>query len=205
MTYLRGLPDKKMTNKNTESANSNFAALVRRGVRSPPMKIVEIGVLRGEFGSSFLKNLNYSFQYTGIDPWLAQVRAGPDPDDSEGHNSSFEADDIHQERMVQTIRAFKEHWRDVRLFKLGSREASRIFENGTVDFVFCDGRHTFNGVTQDLVSWWPKMAPGGLLTGHDYSNQHVRDAVESFAARLNLNLMAVTLFDQVAWKFRAPQ
>eukprot|EP00397_Hematodinium_sp_SG-2012_P066556 GEMP01100159.1.p1 GENE.GEMP01100159.1~~GEMP01100159.1.p1 ORF type:complete len:200 (+),score=28.13 GEMP01100159.1:132-731(+) len=184
MTYLRGLPDKKMTNKNTESASAfaplNFAALVRRGVRSPPMKIVEIGVLRGEFGSSFLKNLNYSFQYTGIDPWLAQVRAGPDPDDSEGHNSSFEADDIHQERMVQTIRAFKEHWRDVRLFKLGSREASRIFENGTVDFVFCDGRHTFNGVTQDLVSWWPKMAPGGLLTGHDYSDKKEKKCSNGF-------------------------
>ena len=40
--------------------------------------------------------------------------------------------------------------------------------DAALDFVYIDGRHDFAGVTEDLVSWWPKLCPGGLLGGHDW-------------------------------------
>ena len=50
-----------------------------------------------------------------------------------------------------------------------SVNASREFANETIDLVFLDGAHGDGSVRDDIVAWWPKLAPWGLLAGHDYS------------------------------------
>lgn len=35
------------------------------------------------------------------------------------------------------------------------------------DFLFIDGDHSYDGCFQDLVNWWPALAPGGHLICHD--------------------------------------
>ncbi len=32
----------------------------------------------------------------------------------------------------------------------------------------------------DLTVWWPKIKPGGMLSGHDFDFPSVRKAVEEF-------------------------
>ena len=49
-----------------------------------------------------------------------------------------------------------------------SSEASKLFEDKTVDFVFIDGDHTNPKFEQDLISWDPKIKVGGVIAGHDY-------------------------------------
>ena len=48
----------------------------------------------------------------------------------------------------------------------------------------------YDAVCADLAAWWPKIRPGGLLTGHDYDiyldttgEWGVRRAVDEFAER----------------------
>jgi predicted O-methyltransferase YrrM len=58
-----------------------------------------------------------------------------------------------------------------------SREASREFEPGSLDWIFIDGDHTYPSVIADIKCWAPKLKPGGLLSGHDYGRSGVTDAV----------------------------
>jgi GR25 family glycosyltransferase involved in LPS biosynthesis len=68
-----------------------------------------------------------------------------------------------------------------------SLAAAAQFDDGSLDFVFLDARHTFEDVRQDLAAWWPKLRPGGLFAGHDYAHwPGVRAAVDAFRAEHGL-------------------
>jgi SAM-dependent methyltransferase len=38
----------------------------------------------------------------------------------------------------------------------------------SVDMIFIDGYHTYEGVRDDILSWSSMLRPGGILCGHDY-------------------------------------
>jgi len=57
-----------------------------------------------------------------------------------------------------------------RVLRMDSVEASRQVANGSLDFVFIDANHTYQGCTADIEAWLPKVKVGGLLCGHDYKN-----------------------------------
>jgi Methyltransferase domain len=42
------------------------------------------------------------------------------------------------------------------------------FPNNCLDFVYIDGNHSFEAVTQDLNTWPAKVRPGGIVSGHDW-------------------------------------
>lgn len=48
--------------------------------------------------------------------------------------------------------------------------------DGTLDMVFLDGAHDYEGVKRDLRLWMPKLKPDGIMTGHDYDRlcRHVK-------------------------------
>lgn len=59
-----------------------------------------------------------------------------------------------------------------------SVEASKNYADRSVDFVFVDGDHSYNGCKRDIEAWLPKMKPNSILAGHDYAwCEAVRNAV----------------------------
>ncbi len=48
-----------------------------------------------------------------------------------------------------------------------SRNAARIFKDGSCDLVFIDGDHSYEAAKRDIEMWLPKVKPGGILCGHD--------------------------------------
>jgi hypothetical protein len=59
----------------------------------------------------------------------------------------------------------------------------------TVDMVFLDGDHSYEGVAADIGAWTPLLRSGGLLCGHDYGGrwEGVRRAVdEAFGDRITV-------------------
>ena len=42
------------------------------------------------------------------------------------------------------------------LVRKSSVEAAKQFEDGSVDFVYLDARHTYDAVMEDMEAWWPK-------------------------------------------------
>jgi len=65
---------------------------------------------------------------------------------------------------------------DVTFIRKKSVEASKDFENESLDFIYIDGAHNFDDVMLDLLHWVPKVKRCGLISGHDY-NEGYRNGV----------------------------
>lgn len=67
-----------------------------------------------------------------------------------------------------------------------------INEIPEVDFVFIDANHAYKYVLDDINTYWPKVRPGGFISGHDYNFSHadVMKAANEFAVTNHLQLHA---------------
>jgi ADP-heptose:LPS heptosyltransferase len=87
-----------------------------------------------------------------------------------------------------------------------SAEAAAQVPDASLDYVFIDADHSYEGCRDDIAAWLPKVRPGGLLGGHDYGRsayprEGVKPAVDEAASRLNLKL---ELDEDLTWWFRLP-
>lgn len=57
---------------------------------------------------------------------------------------------------------------DVALILSPSVRAAKFVPDGSCYMVFIDADHTRDAVLADIRAWAPKVAPGGVLCGHDY-------------------------------------
>jgi len=72
-----------------------------------------------------------------------------------------------------------------------SAKISELYADDSLDFVFIDGDHTYNGVKRDIISWFRKVKPGGYLCGNDIFQKgfeeiapavaHLLDDVKNFS------------------------
>lgn len=79
---------------------------------------------------------------------------------------------------------------------LDSTKSAGIFLDGSVDFCFIDASHVEEDVKRDIKSWWPKIKPGGVLGGHDWTWGSIKNAVGDFVK--TCGLQPVTLGN--CWK-----
>lgn len=53
------------------------------------------------------------------------------------------------------------------LLRLTFDDAARQFENDSIELLHIDGAHTYDAVSHDFLTWWPKVKPGGVVVMHD--------------------------------------
>lgn len=71
-----------------------------------------------------------------------------------------------------------------------SSECVSDFEDNSLDFIFVDGIHTYDGVKEDCLNYYSKVKPGGIFSGHDFSMiPDVNRAVNEFASSLGKQIM----------------
>ena len=77
-----------------------------------------------------------------------------------------------------------------RVLEAASVDAARQFPDRSCALVFLDASHDRAAVESDLAAWRPKIAPGGVLAGHDYRPDYpgVVSAVDSLARTSGLPL-----------------
>jgi hypothetical protein len=56
-----------------------------------------------------------------------------------------------------------------RVVAMKSPDASMLYGDETLDFVWLDGDHSVRGMKMDVPAWLPKIKPGGYFGGHDYA------------------------------------
>lgn len=132
---------------------------------APPGSIgVELGVATGQFSKRLLNTGQFNILYS-IDAW-----AGGSHDLSEMKQAQQALDPFGERSVI--IRARFD-------------EAVSLFEEEFFDFIYIDGfAHTGQEEGQTLRQWWPKLKPGGLFAGDDYSPSWplTVKAVDEFAA-----------------------
>jgi hypothetical protein len=149
-----------------------------------PMNMVEIGSYQGASSEIFAKNLPVS-KITCVDPW---VNGYDDNDGSSWKNPMDEVESQFDKRMS--------NFKNVTKMKMTSQEAVKEFEDNSLDFVYIDGLHTYDGVKNDITWWKSKIKEGGFLAGHDWGHRRypgVKKAVLELLGEPN------KLFKDTSW------
>jgi hypothetical protein len=144
--------------------------------KCPPGAIlVEVGSWKGRsaaFMCTEIRDQQKPVYFFCVDTWKG-TSSGPDAPAHRAVVDSLGGD------MFDTFHRNMEHWRGLYLpLRMTSRQASELFPNKGVDFVFLDANHTTEGVLEDIDCWKPKVIPGGVLAGNDYEWESVKKAVD---------------------------
>jgi predicted O-methyltransferase YrrM len=148
--------------------------------------LIEVGVAYGFHAEYILNSLN-TINYTGIDPYLANY----DPTDCFcsdvcshfGGNNAQEAMD----RLYQCVKQKLSEYKNANLLRGTFEEASSKFEDDSVDVIFIDGDHTFEGVLKDLKTAYKKVnKKRGIICGDDITWEGVKAACDQFFQSNNL-------------------
>lgn len=140
---------------------------------------VEVGAWQGRSISYAVVEslrLGKSIQFHVVDIWtLAEKHHRPELKSDQDLYQAFR----HNTQPIQQY--FTEH-------RCASDLAAARFPDHGLDFVMIDADHSYEAVLRDIRAWWPKMRPGGLLTGDDLRGSFpgVRQAITEFANELGL-------------------
>jgi len=118
------------------------------------MTIVEIGSYSGESTVIFASYFN---KVISVDPWAS---GAPTMNLKEAMSDMS----IVEKEFDKRIAAYDNIVKN----KMFSHEFVNTIPNGSIDVVYIDGDHTYDGVTKDINMWLPKVAKGGYICGHDY-------------------------------------
>ena len=90
---------------------------------------------------------------------------------------------------------------NITIIKESSHEASKLFTNGSIDYLMIDGDHSYEGTKQDIQDYFYKVKSGGIISGDDYKAfQGVRMAVDEFFVGADMKTS-----DNLHWYYKIPK
>lgn len=157
---------------------------------------IELGVAEGVFSENVLAHTDVSHWYS-VDMWAGD----------RGH------DDSQRARAIKRLLPYQD-----RNTIIWSKFEDIIpkFADNYFDIIYVDGyAHTGQDGGKTIVDWWPKLKPGGIMSGDDYSEAWplTKQAVDDFVRSVGLTL-TVFEFDNThndswsqhpSWWVRKPQ
>jgi hypothetical protein len=124
-----------------------------------------------------------------VDPWKAP-KEGDRWKEAPGmtqHKSQQEFD-----RCYETVLGLASRYGErAKVIRGRSLDVVGSVPDGTLDYVFIDAEHTYEGVKEDALAWLAKVKEGGWIGGHDYANGRfvgVKEAVDEVFADRHIEL-----------------
>jgi len=71
------------------------------------------------------------------------------------------------------------------ILEMEMSKAAETIADSSLDFVFVDGDHTYEGCRTDILRWLPKIKDSGWIMGHDYLWPGVNQAVKELLSPVN--------------------
>jgi cephalosporin hydroxylase len=117
-------------------------------------KIVEVGVADGASALYLAKRLDI----LGKEFKLYMV-------DSMGYGGYNQMKTIYQNIFARGV------FEDVEVIPYDSVEASKMFNDDSLDFVFLDSSHAYEETKKELYAWYGKLKDDCILAGHDFYSE----------------------------------
>lgn len=162
------------------------AAAILERLPPGPVRGVEVGVFAGDLSRRLLARAD--LYLTMVDSWstehpVAYVATG------DYHTGMSAAEQSAAQEIARGVTDFASNRR--RIIAQDSVQVAREISDQSLDFVFIDADHSYEGCRADLRAWLPKVRPGGLLCGHDYDNPDfpgfgVKQAVDELLGNVEL-------------------
>lgn len=131
-----------------------------------PVIGAEIGIWKGKMSQFLLRREDLTLYM--VDSWLAVPGL-----EAEGFTADAQAQN-HVDAILRTDFAA-----DRRIvLHVDSEIAAMTTPDESLDFVFIDADHSYEGVRKDIRAWMSKLKRGALLAGHDYDNPNERNGKE---------------------------
>ena len=138
--------------------------------RLPPnAAVAEVGVLLGVL-SEYLMRRRADVSVLMIDNWQTaekQPKAYRATGDVHANHTDARRVVDHRKQAENRARHFPGR---AKIMAMPSIEAAARVPDGSLDLVFLDADHSYEGVKADLAAWAPKVKPGGWIGGHDFRN-----------------------------------
>jgi hypothetical protein len=138
--------------------------LVRNLVRSGGV-IAEVGVLNGEFSKELIGILNPSRIYM-IDQFEGRCFSG----DRDGNNGAIYDLNAAHSSLVEYAKLNPA----VTILKGDSSTLLDTLEANSLDMIYLDGDHEYEGCKKDVIASHRLLKPGGWLMGHDYTTNPIK-------------------------------
>lgn len=132
---------------------------------------VEVGSWKGRsaaFMAVEIINSGKRIRFDCVDTWLGSKEPKHESDPSVKNGTLFE-------EFCRNTTPVKNA---LRIIRQPSIEAARLYEPGSLDFVFIDAAHDYDNVRADIAAWWPKVTVGGDLAGDDALFKGVSRAID---------------------------
>lgn len=124
---------------------------------------VEVGTHQGVFAYEFMARFNGKLAC--VDPWKDE---SPPPHKTFQPCFVTDSPGRHFDCALARFVLTSLYPGRVTLHKTTSLEFAAGLKDASVGFVYIDGLHDIPSVKADILAFWPKLYPGGILAGHDY-------------------------------------
>lgn len=158
-------------------------AILKRLPEGVKLRGAEIGVLNGNTAGRLLKARPLLIHIM-VDPWCVP-----------GKNTSYwksadknarKAQREHEKAYKRTLLVTRFAGKRAQIMRMTSEQAAPQIKKKSLDFVFIDGDHSYEGTKKDILLWVPNIKDGGWIGGHDYKHEKRKDlhgidkAIEEF-------------------------
>ena len=134
--------------------------LEARSLRRRSIVGLEVGVQSGNFSIAQLAGGHQRLHL--VDPWRHLVDWKKPANVKQGAH-----DALYRSVLERVVRRFGSD--RVIVHRNTSEAAALEFADESLDYIYIDGDHTVGGVLADCLLWWPKLKPGGLFFGDDFT------------------------------------
>ena len=179
--HERALPRPRLSERHVANCEVLLDRRAMLAQVAPGSVVAEVGVDRGAFSRQIL-DVARPAELHLVDVWASER--------------------YHEGLYRQVTAAFADEIAAgrVHVHRGASVAAAPEFADGTLDWVYIDTDHSYETTRDELAAYAPKVAPGGVLAGHDYlvgnwvaGNRYgVMEAVHEFCVARDWELVALT-------------
>lgn len=146
-------------------------AILDRLPKGIHLRGAEIGVLNGNTAHRLLL-ARPLLVHIMIDPWTVPKKGSSYAKSGiAGDTNASKPASEHEKayKKTKTLVAFA--GKRAVIMRMMSHQAAPKIKEHSLDFVFIDGDHSYEGTKLDIKLWLPKIKKGGWIGGHDYHHE----------------------------------